>query len=914
MAHIPGQPNLGHTVFDLSQVSGGDTTQAIEQETEQDSNLYSLDQVSIGDDSLEVTPREEHWYDPINNFFSGFNTTLSAGVQVPFDIGRAGHQVLFGGDVVPWLPNYDPDDPVAGASAINDLFKRADENFPGPRMGQPDPNSMAAQIGEEAVWNLSAAVPIAQAARATKYTYGWFEPVVDFVRKRPLTSVLIDLGISVPQGIGAFVGREYWGGEEAEDIGRIVGASSPLLMPYIPIAAAVRAVGRRLPEMGLTKSSRKDIAGSLLEGSMTAEERAALEAGAYEMPTVGGPFTTGEALDASGLSRLRQAIIGQDEQAVQNERRLIEGRENDLVLALQSLRTDPLQPEARQFIAQRLENSLKNINDAVVRAKARAQARIDKLAPGESPAVASKMAREEIDKAYEAARAAERDVWSKIGDGRFTTNAVVQRAKEIIDATPRLSGERGQPDLPIAILEIAGKDAVLNENGEIVQEAVPSTLRAIESITEISALSSRINRDIREAYAQGKPNLARQLGQLRDSIYDLIVPVSGDAVGLTEARAYSKVLNDKFTRGPVGKLLQTDAKGALKVDPEMTLSKIVSVGPQGKIGVEKLRAAAQETEGGTEAIDRQIQQHLLNNFSASVMGTGEFNPNAVQRFVINNPALELYPELRAQMLDASQSAQLAGQVTIAARNRTKNIHKQSVASQVTDSEVPIRVAAILNSKNPIRDANSLLKLAGKDTTGVATQGVKSAFYDLMLNRMLKTAPDGRETLDPRSAMNFINNKTNRQVVKIMYGEHGLRLLDSVMKGMQYQARGRATATRLPGVEGGGLGLEFAGNFGTVIGARLLGPITGHGLLSAGIGKRWMLKAFSAITKSAQEDVLVMLQKALEDPDFAKTLLTPIGRADSSTQMKLYDYAIIKEMMNLGAQGGSNLMSGDNFVQ
>jgi hypothetical protein len=911
MAHIPGQPNLGHTVFDLSQVSGGDTTQAIEQETEQDSNLYSLDQVSIGDDSLEVTPREEHWYDPINNFFSGFNTTLSAGVQVPFDIGRAGHQVLFGGDVVPWLPNYDPDDPVAGASAINDLFKRADENFPGPRMGQPDPNSMAAQVGEEAAWNLSAAVPIAQAARATKFTYGWFEPVIDFVRTRPLTSVLIDLGISVPQGIGAHVGREWWG-ETGEDLGRIAGASS--LLPVAAVTAATRAISRRVPNIGLTKPGREKIAGSLLEGSMTAEERAALEAGAYEMPPVGGPFTTGEALDASGLSRLRQSIIGQSEQAIQNERRLIEGRENDLVLALQSLRTDPLQPEARQFIAQRLENSLKNINDAVVRAKARAQARIDKLAPGESIDVASKMAREEIDKAYEAARAAERDVWSKIGDGRFTTNAVVQRAKEIIDATPRLSGERGQPDLPIAILEIAGKDAVLNENGEIVQEAVPSTLRAIESITEISALSSRINRDIREAYAQGKPNLARQLGQLRDSIYDLIVPVSGDAVGLTEARAYSKVLNDKFTRGPVGKLFQTDAKGALKVDPEMTLHKVVGTGPQGKIGVEKLRAASEETEGGTEAIDRQIQQHLLNKFSVSVMGGGEFNPNAAQRFVINNPALELYPELRAQMLDASQSAQLAGQVTIAARNRTKNIHKQSVASQVTDSEVPIRVAAILNSKNPIRDANSLLKLAGKDTTGVATQGVKSAFYDLMLNRMLKTAPDGRETLDPRSAMNFINNKTNRQVVKIMYGEHGLRLLDSVMKGMQYQARGRATAAPLPGVEGGGLGLEFAGNFGTVIGARLLGPITGHGLLSAGIGKRWMLKAFSAITKSAQEDVLVMLQKALEDPDFAKTLLTPIGRADSSTQMKLYDYAIIKEMMNLGAQGGSNLMPGDNFVQ
>ena len=76
----------------------------------------------------------------------------------------------------------------------------------------------------------------------------------------------------------------------------------------------------------------------------------------------------------------------------------------------------------------------------------------------------------------------------------------------------------------------------------------------------------------------------------------------------------------------------------------------------------------------------------------------------------------------------------------------------------------------------------------------------------------------------------------------------------------------------------------------------------------------MLKAFNAITTSAQENVLVMLQKALEDPDFARTLLTPIRSADTSTQMKLNQYAIIKELMNLGAQGGSNLMPGDNFVQ
>ena len=949
MPHIPGNPAEGHQDYDPEDIVGISSvtpdTQGVTLGQQQGGAFtdYDADEIVTADGSPldvfgwnRIPPREQPWYGPINNYMEGFTGTFASGVQNIFNLGRAGHQAIWGGDVVPWLPNYDKDDPIAGADAINDLLVAA-KMLPDTTGGfihggatasdapvatgtaPPIDPGLAHMMGQETAWNVGAYGVAGGMARATGITYGWLEPLIQFVRARPMTALLTDIGISFLQGGGAYLGREseamtnLMGREAAESTGRVLGASS--LLPVAAATSGYRGAVNLAQNLGLTKKIRTGLAGESMRGVMTPEQIATLEAGTYETPTVGGPFTTGEILNAGGLSRLRQSIIGQSERAREVESGLIRGREDDLVLALQSLRTDPMQTEARIFIARKIEASIARIKAAEKRAIDKANQRVALLAPGETVDSASKMAREELDTAFEAARASEREIWSKIGNGRFNTDAIVRRAKDIIDDTPRLSGEGGKPDVPVAILEIAGKDAVLNAEGEVVQEAVKSTLRTEESVIEISALSSRINRDIRQAIADGKPNLARQLGELRDAIYDDIVPVTGDAIGLAEAREYSRLLNDKFTRGSVGKLLGYDARGGVKVEPEATLSKVISRGINGKIGVEKLRAASEEMEGGTANIDRLIQEHLKNMFAQATMRTGDFNPNAANSFVINNPALELFPELRAQMLDARIAGKLAKEVKITSKTRVDNIRKQNIASQVINADVGLRAAAILGSKNPIRDANYLMRLAARDTSGTATIGVKSAFYDLMMDRLTIMRPsDGTKKIDLGQAMSFINNKTNRQVIKIMYGEHGLRLLDSIMKGLQYQVRGRTAAAPFTDVIGGGLTKEFIGNFGTVMGARLGGNISGSSLLGAGMGKRHILRMYNAIVGTAQDDVLVMLQKALEDPEFAKTLLTPMRRATPSTIMSLEAYGIVKEILNLSAASGVDIMQGNNLIQ
>ena len=853
-----------------------------------------MDQVTVGDTWTDLEDRHQPWYQPGMNFFEGFNQAVASGVQIPFDVGRAGHQVLFGGDVVPWLPNYDPDHPTAGAGAIHDLLTWV--KGIGPEVGvKTDPSSVGYKVGTHAALNLATAYPLLKGAQAAKYTWGWFDPLVDYVRTNPLKAILFDVGLSVPMGILEDIGERIgWPDKETGgQLGAIAG-STVLAAPYLGYKAiqGIFSKVKGLKGVGLTQESRESIARDVLEGVATKEQIAALKAGDYEMPEVGGPFTTGEVLDAGGLSKLRQSIIDQSIPAQEAEKLRIIAREDELVAALNILQGDNTQSEASRFLARRITQTLSKIRVRVDRARADAQVRIDRLGPNVEPEVASKIARDEFDKAYTLAREDEREVWSKIGDGRFLTQKIIDRAKQIIADTARLSGEGGEPDLPLAILEIAGT------------KKTPSTLKSVETIKEISALSSRINEDIRKASSEGKTNLARQLGLLRDSIYDDIIPVGTvNQTALSNARKFSRVLNDKFTRGSMGRLLSRKASGALAVDPELTLVRLVTAGPAGRIAAIKLQESVGDSPEAAARMNEMLQQHLLNQFALKTTNSeGAFNPGAAVTFVRSNPSLDLFPELKANMLDASQGQRLYDSVSVVAKNRANNINKQAIASRVTNSEIPIAISEVFRSKNPIKDVDSLLRSAAKDESGDTLGGIKSALYDHIISKITRVGSDpNRDVINAGKANAFINNKTNRTVIRKVYGEAALRLLDAVQKGMMYQARGKNLRTPA-GAESksAGMGQEFAGNLGTLLGARLLGRITGHTLLAAGIGKRYALKIFDMITSAPQDDILVILQKALEDPGFARDLLVPLRRATTEQDMGLYKYQIIKDLINKSA--------------
>ena len=863
-------------------------------EDEKKRPLLRLDEIVI-DDTPRSRVREAPFYQPGIDFLEGLNRGIAGYIQAPFDVGRATNQMIFGGDVASWLPNYDPDHPTEGADAINDLLNYSyglgyqvpflTEAHPG------DPDTIAGYMGKEVVHNLASMAPIGMAAKASKFNYGWFEPLVQFVRDRPLAAVLWDLGLAIPMGWGAYTGRQV-GGETGEQLGRIAG-SSLVAAPYLLGRGSALLFNKvkQLKGLGLTEESQTDLAVDALKKGMTEDQLAALKEGGYEMPSVGGPFTTGEVLDSGSLTALRNQIVRQTQQGQEADKMLQLEREDALIAELRKLSVDNTQPEAIRFHARRMEATIARINAHTEKSLAAAQVRIDRLKPDTAPEVSARIARDELEKAYAEARTAEGVEWGKIGEGRFLTDAIVQRAKEIVQDTARLTGPGGKPNVPLVVREVAGS------------EDKDSIVKSVEPIKEIIGLSSRINTAIRQANEAGEVNSARMLKLLRDSLYDDIVPIGKvNETALENARAFSRVLNDKFTRGSIGSVLGYKSGGSLAVNPELTLAKLVTPGPAGKVALQELRRTVEGTDGA-ERMDEMVQQHLLNLFASKTQTKdGTFSSAAAHTFVRDNPSLEVYPNLRAQMLDARDAQILASSRSQSRVNRTKNIKNQAIATKVMGAEPSIAISEIFKAKNPIKAADALLRSAGKDESGDSLKGVQSAMYDHIISKMIKTSTEGREVLSPDSARSFVNNKTNREVVKKIYGESALRLLESVVKGMNYRYRGAPIASPdKMGEKGYGMIKEFVGTLGTVLGARLGGGVSGHTLLAAGWGKRNFLRFFNWAMKAPQDEVLVILQRALEDPDFARSLLVPHRRMTTEQDMKLYRFQVVKSLIDLSGE-------------
>ena len=151
---------------------------------------------------------------PLANFMGGVQTGVSTLLQAPFDVGRAVNQMIFGGDVASWLPNYDPNKETPGADFFSELFQKSGELeqdffansiFKGGILDLDrlyDPDSYGHQIGKEAVYNVASLMPVLGAAGqapniarqtallgrkggAEKVTYEMFQPIgPNFLRSR----------------------------------------------------------------------------------------------------------------------------------------------------------------------------------------------------------------------------------------------------------------------------------------------------------------------------------------------------------------------------------------------------------------------------------------------------------------------------------------------------------------------------------------------------------------------------------------------------------------------------------------------------------------------------------------------------------------------------------------------------------
>lgn len=813
----------------------------------------------------------------IGEFGTGVNIGLSEVLGAPVDLGN-------------WVlsaAGLDSDTPFLGSKHIREMFEDMGV------MGQ-EKDTMLQNIGKEVGRNVAGFGFTGALARSSLKT-GVFEPMMDVIRQSPMKAALAEMGISLPMGAGGHIGKE-WGeeigmGEAGELTGQLVGALSPggvaaLSMPFKGIKTAAQAANETI---GFTTKAKRTAAGKFIRENMTREaDLAAYKPDDY--PEFGVP-TTGELLDDPGLMALHR------------QRQLLDvGASNELQLAKRQSVKSGLSEFAGGDPAKARAAFQKKVDDAVNKISQRAdqqaeilQKRIDALGDDALPSEIQVITRNTFDGLYDNARAHEKTLWKQSGVKEFDIDPVKTRAQEIIndlrkaDVSPH----------PI-FYELAEKDALVRYPSELLDEfgntimfskVEPGKFSKVESLDTVDSLKSRIGELYRMERRAGREQRAGQLAQLLEALHERVIPMTRgaqDAMAKSnEARGFSRKLHATFTKGPLGALRGFAKAGDMKIAPEATLTKMLTGREQSVKAVDALRSAARDFGGDVKQMDDNIRKYIIARVKLDGPAFLKTNAEMMRTF---------YPDLLGSLNDAQIAQKLLNGLN---DNYTSLIHRvktQTALGKAIGGEASSVVDGILSSKNPTRELRKMKRVAeaaGPD----AVDGLKAAFYERMMQEV-SVDEAGEVVIRAGKLAKFVRQRSS--LVKELYGESGLKLMNSISRGATISSRtgvkGRApfvgsdTAENLKGL---------IGNLGVIMGAKLASGT--HTLLAAGIGRKWATKIAGSIIDGTNDTVMTIIDRALVDPEFAQLLLKEVPKPQmkhlSSTELKLLDYAIIQSLIS-----------------
>ena len=378
--------------------------------------------------------------------------------------------------------------------------------------------------------------------------------------------------------------------------------------------------------------------------------------------------------------------------------------------------------DARAFFADRLQTFKSEITDSIDDAVKSGELSIEGAAPRISEGGASERAVDRVRDALDVELGRERELWRAVPvEAEVSTQFSREALADFVAETPRAQ----QDDIPAIAKRLLGRtDGV---------DVSPSQIGDADTVAELHGLYSELRRVARSAVSgtnQNK-NLARISNNLADSILrDLgAVDASSPAgVAINEARTFSRALNETFSEGTVGKILQRASGGGDSISPEVALRKTVGQGgPGGKEAADRIQAAAPDA-------GEDVGEFLRGKFVDSVNAPdGKFTPATAERFMRSNrELLAANPELNKELRRALSSRNAAARFSVRNQARQKLIDAQSGPARFNLGPEEKSVLSIISADDPAKAASSVVNAARKDPTGNALNGVKASFTNHLI--------------------------------------------------------------------------------------------------------------------------------------------------------------------------------------
>ena len=750
-------------------------------------------------------------------------------------------------------------EPIGGSASLESLLAKYGSAVGAPMVPEAgqEPETGPEYIGRGVGESVGALIPGFGAARLAASSA---RPVVAGVGRTianaPVAAPVSTLAGELASGAGAGAGR-YMAEQSAPDseiagtIGELVGGFTPslatLAAKYGPTGLAYR--GMRGAITPFTETGAGIRAGRRLQ-SLVPEPGVA--AAAAEAPTI-SELTPAQRTEDVRLLSLEKAVAQADPAKAKELADQAAAAQETLLREARTLGGDPA--ETRAFFEARRERLDNALVAHVDQARARAQERVAALEPNASAEDASRVVRDEFNKAYDNARSQENELWRSIPkDVEVDTAPLFARFNEIVSSTPRTQ----QQDIPDYARNFLNRES--NQR-----------LNDLESPTELQGFRSELLSIERRARDAGDRNQARLARELADATLDTMNSAPDVGGPYAVARDFSRKMNETFRQGPVGQLIDTTS-GAPTIPAEMTLPRLVGAGGvRGGVAERSIMEATGESPAASAAIQDYLMRSLRDR---AVTAEGRIRPEAASSWMRRNEALlEQYPDIRKTLTDAlaaqTRAEGIEGvQTTISREMRTAT---ETPLGRFLGGDPTDAVARVFKAENPTEVAVSLRRSAARDSSGKALAGLRGAFVDDLFARARSVTPDG-EVFSGSVIVDALKNPQQRGAFEAVLGADDLKRLEQI--GKEFTALERARGD-LPSVGGvvGDMPSKILDSVARIAGAKF-GAFIGGGSAGSSLQSASMMSSrFRDWSRSLTTDrAEKLLSRAVTDPELFATLM------------------------------------------
>lgn len=700
-------------------------------------------------------------------------------------------------------------------------------------------------------------------------------------RRSPGATVAGETALGGTAGLGGHVAAEkYPDSDAAEMVGELVGGTAPAFMPT-RLAMRGANIVRRFAGKALGSSVPEDRAAQRLQGAIPEGERARVRESLDEPTTIdpetGQPVLTpaqrtGEpvllsleksVMDSSeALAREADAQIARANRVIQDSARDIGGDVGSL----------------EQHLGESLEYTRNLINTRMRTAAQRTDERLANMRTDASRADVNRVAREEIQKAREAARQQEREFFERLPQNN---RAPTETASQTFQAERMRLTEANRNHMPAVAKRLLDpeSDSFIGETASLRQ------LRNLQSELR------RISRNATQSGAGQNLNRARIADEIANSINEDILRIEGGediADQVAFAVGFSRQVQQAFKQGTVGRILGRDAQGGSRMAEGLTLEQTIgSGGPRGRESFDEIMKALDNPEiveqsgFSSDEFIGATKNFVRQQFLRRAVPDGQnFDVSQARKFLRDNEELvSRVPGLSDEIEGAIQSGNVANIVRRRRENTRFGDARQSKTAMIIQDD-PIRAFDRITDQPPglaARDAQMLANRARRDDTGQAMAGLKGGFVENLLKPESTRDIGGTPFVSGNDLRERLNNPSTRAAMRRIFDEDEIGRLETIANDLINLERRRKAQ---PSPEGIGdtrskILETIAGVTGAAAGRRATAAMGGGGTVQIpGIFANRFRELVDAGVPRPMER---LIQDALADETLFRELLNaPIG--------------------------------------